>query len=135
MDPCLDRLEQRGLLNDAAVASAFVRDRIRYRPRGKGRLTQELRAKGVAERVAHEAVDRVLEDEDLSEAQLAARVLEAWLRRQGPPVLDALASEARTPERERAYRRLHGYLARRGFTGAALSRAKEMARTLLEDRA
>jgi len=127
VDPCLDRLEARGLLDDAAVASAFVRDRIRHRPRGKGRLAQELRAKGVSDTVARTVVDQVLEDEDLTEGQLATRVVEGWLRRQGPAVVRALRLKERSPEREKARRRLHAYLARRGFGGAALSKAMELA--------
>jgi len=127
VDPCLDRLEARGLLDDAAVASAFVRDRLRHRPRGKGRLTGELRAKGVADAVARDVVDQVLEDEELTEETLALRVVEGWVRRQGPGVIEALRSGARTPEAEKARRRLHAYLARRGFGGPALSRAMDAA--------
>lgn len=127
VDPCLDRLEARGLLDDAAVASAFVRDRIRHRPRGKGRLAQELRAKGVADAVARTVVDRVLEDEDVTEERLARQVVEGWVKRQGPAVLRALRLGERSPEREKARRRLHAFLARRGFGGPALSRAMELA--------
>lgn len=127
VDPCLDRLEDRGLLDDAAVASAFVRDRLRHRPRGKGRLTRELRAKGVADALARGVVDRVLEDEEVTDETLALQVVEGWLRRQGPGVIRALRSGARTPEAEKARRRLHGYLARRGFGGPALSRAMDRA--------
>ncbi|MHB1194372.1 MAG: regulatory protein RecX [Longimicrobiales bacterium] len=132
VDPCLDRLTERGLLDDRAVASAFVRDRIRHRPRGKARLTQELRAKGVSDPVARAAVDAVLDDEALSEEALAAKVLEGWLKRQGPATLRALAAREPTPERERARRRLHGYLARRGFRGPALTEALDAARALAE---
>lgn len=132
VDPCLDRLADRGLLDDAAVAAAFVRDRIRHRPRGAARLTQELRARGVAGGVAREAVEGVLRDESVTEAELALRVVEGWLRRQAPRVRLAFATPGRTPERERAERRLRGYLARRGFTGAALAPALEHARRTLD---
>ena len=130
VDPCLDRLEERGLLDDAAVASAFVRDRVRHRPRGARRLTQELRAKGVGDAVAQDVVEKVLEEESLTETDLARRVLEGWLKRQGPSVRRALAGPAPTPEREKARRRLYGYLARRGFAGPALSQAMDLARSL-----
>jgi regulatory protein len=128
IEPCLDRLEERGLLDDAALASSFVRDRIRFRPRSRTRLAQELRAKGVDDAVAREAVDQVLEEENVTEVALARTVLEGWLRRQGPAVRAALATPGRTPEREKAVRRLHGYLARRGFRGPALSQALDLAR-------
>lgn len=130
VDPCLDRLEERGLLDDEALAAAFVRDRIRHRPRGKGRLAQELRVKGVEGALATAVVDRVMEDEALGEAELARRVLEGWLKRQGPHVRKALSGATHTPEREKARRRLHQYLARRGFGGPALSEALELARRL-----
>ncbi|MGD8321313.1 MAG: regulatory protein RecX, partial [Gemmatimonadota bacterium] len=130
IDPCLDRLERRGLLDDAAVASAFVRDRLRHRPRGKARLTQELRAKGVDGSLAERVVDSVLEDEDVTEADLARRVVEGWLGRQGTRTVRSLASEERSPESEKARRRLYGYLARRGFRGQALGRAMALAKEL-----
>jgi len=130
VDLCLDRLAERGLLDDRAVASAFIRDRIRHRPRGKARLTQELRAKGVADPVARAAVDAVLEEEALTEEALAEKVLEGWLKRQGPATVQALAAREPTPERERARRRLYGHLARRGFGGPALTAALDAARAL-----
>lgn len=129
IDPCLDRLEARGLLDDAAVAAAFVRDRLRHRPRSKVRLARELRARGVDGDVAARVVDRVLDDEDVTEAMLAERVVQAWLSRQGTAVLRALASRERSAASEKAYRRLRGYLARRGFAGEGLSRAVELARS------
>ncbi len=127
VDHALDRLEARGLLDDAAVAAAFVRDRIRHRPRGPVRLTQELRAKGVQPEMAERVVEDVLEDEALSEADLARRVVEGWLRRQGAATLRGLTASRGTPEAEKVRRRLHGYLARRGFRGEALGRAVDTA--------
>jgi regulatory protein len=132
VEPCLDRLEQRGLLDDEAVAAAFVRDRIRLRPRGRVRLTQELRAKGVDPGLAGRVVDQVLEDEDVTEADLVREVASGWLARQGAATRQALGAGARTPESEKARRRLHGYLGRRGFGGAALGRAMERVRELLD---
>jgi len=130
VDPCLARLEERGLLDDAAVAASFVRDRIRHRPRGRSRLVQELRAKGVPDTLATTAVDAVMEDEALEEAELAKRVAEGWLRRQGPRTRQVLSAGRHGPEREKARRRLYQYLARRGFAGPALSAALDHARRL-----
>jgi hypothetical protein len=75
-------------------------------------------------------VHAVLEEEALSEDALARKVLEGWMKRQGPAALRALAASEPTPERERLRRRLHGYLARRGFQGPALSAALDAARAL-----
>lgn len=123
VDACLDRLEERGLLSDEAVAAAFVRDRLKFRPRGRARLSSELRTKGVAADVAENAIARVFEDEAVSDAQLARESASAWLSRQGAKLRTALGSATPTPERDKARRRLHGYLARRGFRGDALTDA------------
>jgi regulatory protein len=120
VDVCLDRLEERGLVDDSAVAAAFVRDRLRHRPRGKARLTSELRAKGLGGSLSGEVVDAVLADEGVSEQDLAVRVAEGWLRRQGTAAVEALAASTRTVESEKARRRLYGHLARRGFRGTDL---------------
>ncbi len=120
IDPCLDRLQEKGFIDDEAVAAAFVRDRLLHRPRGKARLSSELRAKGVAGDVAKQAIERVFEDQETSDVSLAHEVAEKWVRRQNSSILDALARDGRSPERDKAHRRLNGYLARRGFRGDAL---------------
>ncbi len=127
IEPCLDRLQERGLIDDAAVAAAFIRDRLRHRPRGRARLATELRAKGVNGDVVQETIDRVFEDEAASDSSLALEVAEGWASRQGLAVLEALASDARSPVRDRARRRLRGYLSRRGFRGEALRQAEARA--------
>jgi regulatory protein len=130
IDVCLDRLQARGLLDDAAVAAAFVRDRLRHRPRTRSLLARELRARGVEADLAVRVVEHVLDEEAVTEATLAERVVQAWLSRQGEAVRCALASRDRSAASEKAYRRLHGYLARRGFAGDGLSRAIALARGL-----
>jgi len=123
IETCLDRLVERGLVDDASVAAAFVRDRLRHRPRGRTRLVQELRQKGVAGDVAGSVVDGVFSAEAVSDGALAGEVAAGWVDRQGRVLLEALANGERTAERERAVRRLRGYLTRRGFGGAALGDA------------
>ena len=66
-------------------------------------------------------IDRVFEAAELDDVTLAREVGQKWATRQGDAVLSALVAPARTPEREKARRRLHGYLSRRGFRGPALS--------------
>jgi len=121
IDPCLEWLQEKGFIDDEAVAAAFIRDRLLHRPRGKARLSSELRAKGVAGDIAKQTIERVFEDQETSDVALAHEVAEKWVRRQNGPVLDALASDGRSTARDKARRRLHGYLARRGFRGEALS--------------
>lgn len=125
VDVCLDRLEERGLLDDEAVAQAFVRDRLRLRPRGRARLVSELRAKGVKRPLAQKVVDEVLEEEEVDDGALALEVVDRWMARQSRDLVRALAGEG--PDREKARRRLYGFLARRGFRGDALRRAMSRA--------
>jgi regulatory protein len=125
--PCLDGLEAKGLLDDEAVAAAFVRDRLRHRPRGKSRLASELRAKGVDADLATNAIERVYDDEEVTDVALAREAAESWVGRQGATTLEALGHAGHTPERDKARRRLYGYLARRGFRGEALTAALEHA--------
>ena len=134
IDPCLDRLQEKGFIDDEAVAAAFIRDRLLHRPRGKARLSSELRAKGVAGDTVKKTIERVFEDQGTSDDALAQEVVEKWIQRQNAGVLEALASDGRSPERDKARRRLHGYLSRRGFRGEALGAATVTAVTLAQDR-
>lgn len=118
----VDDLAERGFVDDAEFAAMFVRDRVRSKPRGKRRLVQELRARGVAAATAARAVDRTLEEEERSEADLALEAAQAWARRN-------LTSHRQTDGVELVLkRRLYGYLARRGFDSDAIRGA--MARIL-----
>ncbi len=133
IDLCLDRLQEKGFIDDEAVAAAFVRDRLRHRPRGKTALAAELRAKGVSGDLAGRTINDVFEAAETSDDELAHTVAEKWVARQPEAVLDALANEERSPAKEKARRRLLGYLKRRGFRGESLSlgvrRAVEAARS------
>ena len=107
VDATVERMAELGLVNDAAFAETFVRDRVRLRPHGARRLRQELRVKGVDEETARGAIDEVMELEGASDADLARQAAARWKPRAGE-------------EPERARRRLHGFLARRGFGGDAI---------------
>jgi regulatory protein len=113
VDACVDELVERGMVDDSAFAEMFVRDRVRFRPKGRRRMVQELRAKGVDAETADEAVGEVMEREEISELDLAREAVSKWSRRQGEDPL-------------RARRRLYGFLARRGFGG-------EVVRQILEE--
>lgn len=130
---CLDRLEERGLVDDAAVATAFVRDRLRHRPRGRTRLSSELRAKGVDAEVAEDVIARVFDEEETSDVRLGHEVAAGWVARQSASLLTALASGERGPDHARAHRRLIGYLTRRGFRGEAMQAAVRRAIELAGD--
>jgi regulatory protein len=127
VEACLDDLDEHGLLDDAAFARAVVRDRVRLSPRGPVRLLQELRQRGVDDEVADTALQRVLAEEEVSEQTLANAAALGWLKRQSADVARALVEEDFSDERERARRRLHSYLARRGFRGGTAMDAMEAA--------
>ncbi|HEU4557565.1 MAG TPA: regulatory protein RecX [Longimicrobium sp.] len=103
-DATVARLSDLGVVDDAAFAESFVRDRVRLRPHGKRRLAAELRANGVDADTARAAIDDVMEREDASEAELARAAAARWKTRPGE-------------EPGKARRRLQGFLARRGFGG------------------
>jgi regulatory protein len=103
----IERLRELGMIDDAAFAGTVVRDRVRLRPSGARRLASELRAKGVDEEVARDAIRDTFEGEGTDERELALRAAEKWRTRPGE-------------ERDRARRRLQGFLARRGFGGETI---------------
>lgn len=109
IEECVAHLTERGFVDDEAFAAAFVRDRLRSRPRGVRRLVDELRERGVAPDLAEGIVERTLADEGASELDLAREVAAKWARR-------TLGSgERRRSDPWEQRRRLYGYLSRRGF--------------------
>jgi regulatory protein len=107
VEECVAELLEEGLVDDGAFAQSFVRDRVRFKPRGSRRLAQELQAKGVDPEVAREAIGEVMELEETSELELAREAMRKWSRRPGE-------------DPRRAKQRLYGFLARRGFGGDTL---------------
>lgn len=107
VEPVLARLADLGMLDDAQFAGMVARDRVRLRPQGRRRMLGELRAKGVDEATARAAVEGALATEETDETALARRAAAKFRTRPGE-------------EPAKARRRLHGYLARRGFDGDAI---------------
>jgi regulatory protein len=105
----LNDLASSGLVDDVAFARAFVRERLRTRPRGRSVLLAELRARGVSPEAASAALDDVLSEEPANELDLARRAAAKFRRRAAEPV-------------PAADRRLYGFLARRGFSSEAIMR-------------
>jgi regulatory protein len=110
-DAVLDRFTEVGLVDDAAFAEAWVRTRHNGRGLSRRALRQELRAKGVDDATAADALEAVDDDAELD----AARALVA--RRVG--ATRGLPVDARM-------RRLVGQLARKGYpSGLALRVVRE----------
>lgn len=133
IDSCLDRLKEKGFIDDGAVAAAFIRDRLRHRPRGRVALTSELRAKGVDGALIAQTIDRVFDAEETDDVSLVQVVARKWVDRQNDGVLSALASTERSPERDKARRRLVGYLNRRGFRGDSVGIGVRLAETIARE--
>lgn len=99
----LDRFEQVGLIDDAEFAAGWVRSRHRTRGLSRRALAHELRAKGIADELAAQALASLDEDDE----RLAAEQL---VRRR-------LRSMSGLP-REKQMSRLVGLLARKGYGGS-----------------
>jgi regulatory protein len=101
------RFQELGLLDDRAFARAWVQDRQDLRPRGRQGLAAELRRKGLAPEVIAETLDEAVDDE--GEAAQALALARARAR--------SLAGL----ERPAFFRRLQGFLARRGFASEVVA--------------
>lgn len=109
---CVGELVERGLIDDVSFAESYVRDRLRFRPRGPQLLLQELRTKGVDWETARSIVNDVCQEEGGSEADLARQAAARWAPRAGETRL-------------RARRRLYNFLLRRGFSADAIREVVE----------
>lgn len=110
----VDRL---GLLDDAAFAETWVRDRMRLRPRGTAALMYELGRKRVPADIARSAIARVMETENVNDEDLCMRAAVRWVSARAGRDCDALVRK----------RRLSAYLARRGYGAAAVRTAVSVA--------
>jgi regulatory protein len=97
VDEVIVRLSEAGLLDDLAFARYWVENRETFRPRGRILLRQELRQKGISDRL----IDKVLTETDEGESAYAAGIERAKRYAQ----LD-----------DEAFReKMSGFLRRRGF--------------------
>ena len=106
IDDLVDELAERGLLDDADFARAWVGSRIGLRPKGIFLIRRELREKGVDE--AH--VDAALAQDYPGELEVARPLAEARSA--------ALADEGWAQFRQK----LGAYLQRRGFSNDTIER-------------
>jgi regulatory protein len=109
----INRCQELGYLDDEAFARAFVRDRIRLRPRGRYRLRSELRERGLAPDIADAAIEAAFQETGVSERELLRSIAEAR------------AFRLRQAEPASARRRLSSWLLRRGFARSDVRRVVE----------
>lgn len=103
----LDRLEQVGLIDDAAFARTLVRSRQETRGLEPRALTRELRRKGVADDLIQDAVADIEPDDQVDRARA---LVDKRLRTMG-----GLDKQVQT-------RRLAGFLARKGYDSSVAFR-------------
>ncbi|MBR9979363.1 MAG: RecX family transcriptional regulator [Bacteroidetes bacterium] len=94
------------LLDDGEFARAWIRDRLRLRPRAAAMLRVELRRKGVADMLIDQALGELFADKD--EAEIARELADSYCRKH--PGLDGIVLK----------RRLASFLQRKGFSASVV---------------
>ena len=108
----LDRFEEVGLINDQALASNYVSSQHERKGLGKNARRQQLRAKGVSDDVALEAISQISDDQEFQAAfALACKKIRSLQK-----------DDAKTQ-----LRKIVGVLARKGYSSNLAFRvAKEV---------
>ena len=108
----LDRFEEVGLINDQALASNYVSSQHERKGLGKNALRQQLRAKGISDDMALEAISQISDDQEFQAAfALACKKIKSLQR-----------DDAKTQ-----LRKIVGVLARKGYSSNLAFRvAKEV---------
>lgn len=117
IDHVLDDLERTGLLDDAAFAREWVRQRASRRGKSARALDAELRDKGVDEAVRQDALSQI----SASDEEAAARAVAEKKAR------EVKAAPADRGEYDKYLRRVVGVMARRGYSsGLSLRLGREV---------
>jgi regulatory protein len=114
VETAVRRLQEQGLLDDAAFAESFTRARVLGAYQSKRRVQQDLARKGVARAVTDAAIATVFEEEAVDQREVVEQAARKKLRS-----LPKLPSAVRR-------RRLYAFLARRGYDGDDIRRAMEV---------
>lgn len=116
IEAALDDLQRVDLINDAEFASAWVHQRRARRGKSKRALRMELQQKGVDQRIQHEVLADITDDQ---EAKLALE----FARKKARTLKDTPTD---WQEQQKQLRKVVGYLARRGFPeGLSMEVAKQ----------
>jgi len=103
VDWAIARLQEQGLVDDAAFARAFTRSKVVGGKQSRRRVEQDLARKGVSRSVAGEAIDDVFEEEAVDQRAIVEEAARKKIR--------SLAGLEPAVQR----RRLYAFLARRGY--------------------
>jgi len=101
------KLKEYDLINDLEFATAWVKERLAYKPRGKKLLWQELWKKGIRKEIVDQVTQELCQDEDKSVLELVEKIKKKYKNLE-PPV---------------AKRRMYGFLLRRGFSYETVNQA------------
>jgi len=96
----IEKLKEYDLINDFEFATAWVKERLAHKPRGKKLLKHELWKKGVKKDIIDQVTEESCQDEDKSASKL----------------LEKIKKRYRNLEPEVARRRMLSLLLRRGFS-------------------
>lgn len=110
VDELCERFKEVGLLDDAAFAATLAASRSKFSGRGRRRIREELRQKGVDAETAEEALAEISPDDELAAAREVATKRARSMASLEPHV---------------ARRRLAGVLARRGFSSSVVMQVVE----------
>jgi regulatory protein len=97
IDPVLNRLRERSLVDDRDFAQQWIDNRNRFHPRGKRALSSELYRKGIPNQIIEETLI------DLDETELAYK----FARKK--------VGKLKTLDKSNFQKKMYGYLSRRGF--------------------
>jgi regulatory protein len=103
VDWAIQRLQENGLLDDAAFAQAYTRAKALGAQQSRRRVQQDLARKGVARSVSDAAIETVFEEEGVDQREIVQEAARKKLR------------SLRTLEPQVRRRRLYAFLARRGY--------------------
>src|SRR3954466_12328893 len=103
VDWAIARLQEQGLIDDAAFARAFTRGKVVGGKQSRRRVEQDLARKGVSRTVAGEAIEDVFEEEAIDQRAIVEEAARKKLR----------SLSGLDPAVQR--RRLYAFLARRGY--------------------
>jgi regulatory protein len=108
----LDRLESVGLLDDAALAVTLVYTHHTRKGLGRSAIEQELKRRHIDPLIIEEALEEIADDDELE------RATELAVKRIG---------QMSSYDDETVKRRLHGFLARKGYSSGVVRQAMDAA--------
>jgi regulatory protein len=108
----LNRLESVGLLDDAALAVTLVYTQHTRKGLGRSAISQELHRRHIAPELIEEALAEIADEDELE------RATELAMKRVG---------QLSSYDDETAKRRLHGFLARKGYNSSVVRQAMDAA--------